>query len=197
MKELLLSILLLLALCLTHALQAQELSLSTNLLDWANLDTANLQAGYSFGRHASLHAGLRYNNWNFGSAEKGTAFQNRARTVSAGMRYWPWTVYSSWWFGLKGQLEEYNRGGLFREMKTEEGVAAGVGVSLGYSRMLSGRWNLDFGLGLWTGRAWYTQYRCPRCGRTLAFSDGAPVRDVAKWFWMPSNDMQVSLTYIF
>ena len=59
-----------LAVCLllTTILSAQEVSLSTNLLDWANLGTANLQAGISFSRHLSLHAGARYNKWDFGSA---------------------------------------------------------------------------------------------------------------------------------
>ena len=124
-----------LAVCLlfSTALSAQEFSLSTNLLDWANLGTANLQAGLSFSRHLSLHAGARYNKWDFGSAEKGTAFQNRARTASLGMRYWPWNVYSSWWFGAKAQAEEYNRGGLFKRQQTEEGVAAGLGMGAPYT----------------------------------------------------------------
>ena len=188
-----------LALCLimTTTLSAQEFSLSTNVLDWANLGTANLQAGLSVSRHLSLHAGARYNNWNFGSAEKGTAFQNRARTASLGMRFWPWNVYSSWWMGFKAQLEEYNRGGVFRRELTEEGTAAGVGLGFGYSRMISNHWNLDFGLGGWFGKAWYTQYRCPRCGRVVSRSDGTPIRDATRWFLLPSNDMQVTLTYIF
>lgn len=184
-------------LLLSVRLAAQEVSLSTNLLDWANLGTANLQAGVSCSRHLTLQAGLRYNNWNFGSVEKGNPFQNRARSAALGMRYWPWNVYSSWWFGARMQLEEYNRGGLFRRMKTEEGVAAGLGAGVGYSWMVSDHWNLDLGLGFWAGRAWYTQYRCPRCGRVLYFEDGHPVRDVWKWFLLPSGDWQVSLTYVF
>jgi len=176
---------------------AQNISLSTNLLDWANLGTLNLQASCSLNRHLTLNAGARYNNWNFGSPEKGTAFQNRARTASVGMRYWPWNVYSSWWFGAKARMEEYNRGGLLRNQKTEEGVAGGVGLAAGYSRMLSRHWNLDVGIGFWTGVARYTQYRCPRCGRTLVFADGAPVRNVWKGFLLPSDDIQVGLTYVF
>lgn len=192
-----------LALCLLLSssipshLHAQRFSLSTNLLDWANLGTVNLQAGLSFSRHLSIHAAGRYNNWNFGSAEKGTAFQNRARTVSLGMRYWPWNVYSSWWIGAKAQLEEYNRGGFFKRQLTEEGVAAGLALGVGYSRMLSSRWNLDFALGGWFGKAWYTQYRCPRCGRVVSREDGTPVRDATRWFLLPSNDIQISLTYVF
>ena len=190
---------LILASCLviSLSLSAQEVSLSMNVLDLANLGTANLQAGVSLDRHLTLHAGARYNNWNFGSVEKGNPFQNRARTASLGMRWWPWNSYSSWWFGAKAQAEEYNRGGLFKKQKTEEGVAAGLGLGAGYSRMLDDHWNLDFALGFWTGKAWYTQYRCPRCGRTLHRDDGTPIRDAVKWFVLPSNDIQISLTYIF
>lgn len=188
-----------LALCLllSSSLYAQDFSLSTNLLDWVNLGTVNLQAGCPLGRYVSLHAGVRYNNWDFGSVEKGNPFQNRARTAFLGLRWWPWNVYSSWWFGTRAQVEEYNRGGLFRKMKTEEGVAAGLGLAAGYSWMISDHWNLDLGLGFWTGKAWYTQYRCPRCGRVLSLPDGRPLRDASKWFILPSNAMQVSLTYIF
>ena len=79
------------ALCLLFLaapLSAQSLSLSTNLLDWANLGTVNMQAGLSVSRHLTLHAGGRYNPWRFGAMEKGSAFQNRARNVSFGGRYW-------------------------------------------------------------------------------------------------------------
>lgn len=194
MKKCILAVLLAHLACL---LPAQELSLSTNLLDWANLGTVNAQAGCSFSRHLSLHAGGRYNNWNYGSVERGNPFQNRARTAWLGVRYWPWNVYSSWWFGARAQVEEYNRGGLIRKTKTEEGTAFGAGLALGYSRMLDKHWNLDFGLGFWAGRTLYTQYRCPRCGRVLSFDDGTPVRDVTKWFLLPSNATQVSIVYVF
>jgi len=187
------------ALCLLLAgpLQAQVFSLSTNVLDWANLGTINAQAGLAFSQHLSLHAGARYNNWNFGSAEKGTAFQNRARSASLGLRYWPWNVYSSWWVSARAQVEEYNRGGLLKRPLTEEGLAAGVGLGVGYSRMLSRHWNLDLGLGGWFGKAWYMQYRCPRCGRVMSRDDGTPVRDATRWFVLPSNELQVSISYIF
>lgn len=184
----------LLALCLLTAaglpLRGQSVSLSSNLLDWANLGTANVQAGLSLSRHFSLHAGVRYNNWHFGSREEGTDFQNRTRAASLGARYWPWNVYSSWWFGARGKVEEYNRGGLLKNPLTEEGVAAGLGLAVGYSRMLSSHWNLDVGLGAWAGRSWFSQYRCPHCGRLVQ-------ADARKWFVRPSDDVQLSLTYIF
>ena len=183
-------------LLLSASLSAQEFSLSTNILDWANFGTANIQAGISFSRHFTLHAGARYNNWDFGSVEKGNAFQNRARTAMLGLRYWPWNVYSSWWCGVRAQVEEYNRGGMFGKMKTEEGTAAGLGVAFGYSRMITDHWNIDFGLGIWGGTARYSQYRCPRCGRLLSSEDGTPVKDVSKWFVLPSGETQISITYV-
>ena len=184
-------------LLLSSALSAQVFSVSTNLLDWANFGTVNAQAGLSFSQHLSLHAGARYNNWNFGSAEKGTAFQNRARTAYLALRYWPWNVYSSWWFSARAEFEEYNRGGLVKRPLTEEGLAAGVGLGVGYSRMLNRHWNLDFGMGGWFGKAQYTQYRCPRCGRVVSRDDGTPIRDATRWFVQPSNDFQISLVYVF
>lgn len=184
-------------LLLSSTLSAQVFFVSTNALDWANLGTVNAQAGLAFSRHLSLHAGARYNNWNFGNAEKGTAFQNRARTAFLGVRYWPWNVYSSWWFSARAQVEEYNRGGLLRRPLTEEGVAGGFGLGFGYSRMLDRHWNLDFGLGGWFGNTLYTRYRCPRCGRVVTGEDGTPVRNLTRWFVLPSNEWQVSITYIF
>lgn len=183
-----------LALCLLaaagHPLRGQNFSLSSNLLDWANLGTANVQAGMAFSRHLSMHAGLRYNNWNFGSREKGTDFQNRTRAASLGARYWPWNVYSSWWVGARGQVEEYNRGGFLKNPLTEEGIAAGLSLAVGYSRMLTDHWNLDIGLGAWAGHSWFSQYRCPHCGRLVQ-------ADAKKWFIRPSDDIQISMTYIF
>ncbi|MCR5708983.1 MAG: DUF3575 domain-containing protein [Bacteroidales bacterium] len=188
-------------LCLRCAapLGAQTPSISTNLLDWANLGTLNVQAGVSVSRHLSLQTGVRYNPWRYGSPERGNALQNCARTVSAGMRWWPWNVYSSWWVGSRAIVEEYNRGGLFGRQLTEEGVAAGVSIGAGYSRMLAPHWNLDLGLGLWGGRARYTQYRCPRCGRVVSSgaTAGEPVSNRSKWFIQPSDDVQVSLIYVF
>lgn len=189
--------LLLLALLPAIPAAAQRLSLSTNVLDWANLGTANLQAGFSLERRISLHAGLRYNNWSFGSAEQGSPFQNRARTASAGMRYWPWNVYSSWWAGARAQVEEYNRGGFLGHSETEEGLAWGLALAMGYSWLFTDHWNIDFGIGFWGGRTRYTLYRCPRCGRIVSDDEGRPIQNAWKWFVLPSNEIQVSLTYIF
>ena len=98
-------------LCLSA--NAQNVSVSTNAMDYANFGTLNLEASAAVARHWSVNAGVRYNPWTFGEGSE--AVQNRTRTVSAGFRWWPWNVYSGWWLGGRAQWEEYNRGGITQE----------------------------------------------------------------------------------
>ncbi len=168
---------------------AQRVSVATNLLDWADLATINAEVSVAVGRHVSLEAEGQYNNWRFGSVEKGNPFQDCVRGGAAGARWWPWNVFSGWWLGVNARCEEYNRGGLFGRMRTEEGLAFGGGLSFGYSLMLSRHWNLDFGLGGWCGSSKYTVYACPRCG---IITDSGN-----RFFVLPSADTQISIVYIF
>lgn len=190
----------------THS-GAQNFTASTNLLDWANLGTINGTASVALSQHFSLGAEARYNNWSFGSTEKGNAFQNRSRSAALLLRWWPWTSYSSWYFGLRGQIEEYNRGGWIFDRRTpygrvtEEGYAYGAGIGAGYQYMIAKHLNLDLGLGIWAGRRVYTQYACPRCGRIIEAPDKDGVWYKVKhrpgFFVLPSPDVQVSLVYVF
>lgn len=192
-------------LTLGHLLSAQNVTLSTNLLDWANVGTANAEVSIALSQHVSASAAVRFNPWDYGSVENCTAFQNKARTASLGVRYWPWTSFSSWWAGARMQVEEYNRGGWIFSTRqngrraTEEGVAFGLGFSAGYQYMISKHLNIDLGLGLWGGRRIYTRYACPRCGRILSADDDGhqKVKDVKGWFLLPSADTQISLVYVF
>jgi hypothetical protein len=54
--------------------------------------------------------------------------------------------------------------------------------------MLSPHWNLELGVGMWGGRAWYRTYSCPVCGIT--------VDSGAKWFARP-DDVMMSFVYVF
>ena len=170
-------------LCLSA--NAQNVSVSTNAMDYANFGTLNLEASAAVARHWSVNAGVRYNPWTFGEGSE--AVQNRTRTVSAGFRWWPWNVYSGWWLGGRAQWEEYNRGGI-RTPETEEGDAWGAALSGGYSLMLHQNINLDFGIGLWGGYKRYMVYRCPTCGKVQ--------EQGSKVFVMPS-DLMVSLMFTF
>ena len=167
---------------------AQQFSVSTNLAGWADFGTANLEAGTAVARHISLHAGFRYNPWTFRpTTSEADQLQNRKRAFNAGIRWWPWHIYSGWWLGARGQWMEYNRGGIFSR-STEEGEAVGAGLSAGYTRMLHRNWNIEFGLGVWGGTTRYTTYACPTCGTV---TDGGK-----KAFILP-DDLMVSLIYIF
>ena len=207
MKRIRLWALCLMSLLAGQSLSAQNVTISTNLLDLVNVGTINGTASVALSQHFSLGAEARYNNWSFGSMDKGNAFQNRSRSAAMIVRYWPWTSFSSWYFGLRGQLEEYNRGGWIFDRRTkygrvtEEGIAYGAGLSVGYQYLIAKHLNLDLGLGLWAGRRIYTQYACPRCGRIVEApdKDGVwyKVKQQKGLFVLPSPDVQVSLVYVF
>lgn len=167
-----------------HA-EAQELALSTNVMDYVNFGTLNLEASYGFARHWSVDAGVKYNPFSFGEGE--SAVQNRQRSVSAGARYWPWHIYSGWWIAGSVRYQEYNSGGMTGP-ETSEGDRLGSGLQGGYAYMVSPHFNLNFGAGAWVGRDVYKVYACPRCGRVLDHG--------SKFFFLPS-DIIVSLSFIF
>ena len=162
------------------------------------LGTINAEAGVAVGRNFSVHAGVRYNPWTFragdpddrvtdpiGDDEK--QFQNRKQAYDLTLRYWPWYIYSGWWFGLKAQYMEYDYGGFITHPR-EAGDDYGVGVSAGYTYMLNEHWNLEFGAGIWGGYKKYGSYRCTNCGQ--------PTGGGEKVFILP-DDVKVSLMFVF
>ena len=164
-------------------------SLGTNLYDWANLGTMSMEGSIAVMRHFTINAGVRYNPWSFGADDNPRALQNRRRTVYLGPRFYPWNVYSGFWFSVRAQYEEYNRGGLFGNPLTEEGDAFGISAGLGYSHMLHKNWNLDLGLFGWGGKCYYTEYASPRCG-TCVLESG--VKPFFRW-----DAAFVSIVYVF
>lgn len=156
---------------------AQELSLSTNLADYAAGGTLNIGAAYGVSRHWTVNAQGRYNPY---------ALQ-RQRSLAAGTRWWPWYVYSGWWMGAGLQWQEFSEGSR-RSPETSEGDRFGGSLSGGYSAMLGPHFNLDFGFGLWGGYCLYTTYACRTCGRRL--NSGGRV------FILP-NELILGISYIF
>ena len=179
-------VLLLLFLCLSNIALAQRFTLSTNLLEYANLGTLNLDASFGVAKKWSLVAGVKYNPFSFNSRENGR-FYNRQHSWSAGAKYWLWHINTGWWFGSRLRYQEYSSGGLLKET-AEEGDRYGMGFYAGYSYMLHPHLNLEFGAGLWTGGAVYKVFSCPTCGRTIAQG--------SKMFVLP-DDLMISLVYVF
>ncbi len=166
--------------------QAQKWSVAVNAADAASLGTVGVEASVSTGQHISINAGAKVNPWTYNKGDE-NQIQNREQTYSAGVRYWPWNVYSGWWLGGKVQYQEYNRA-LFIEQEAEEGDAFGLGISGGYSLMLTDHLNMDFGIGLWGGYKIYTSYACSNCGKITESGE--------KWFFLP-NELILSFSWIF
>lgn len=170
-----------------NAQSDRHVSISTNAVNWLALGTVNANVSIALDRHFSLGAGGRYNPWTYGSGDSAKQMQMRERTANVALRYWPWFVYSGWWFDAGIQYQEYNKGGVVSRL-TEEGDAYGLSLGLGYTHMLNPRINLEFGLWMWGGYKKYATYVCPLCGRKL--DEGA------KGFFAPDN-VALSIIYLF
>lgn len=165
-----------------------QVALSTDLVDWANFGTVNLEAGVSLHQHFSVHAGAKYNPWNFKTHNLGLALYNKQTTAYAGFRYWPWYVLSGWWVGAQAQYTDYAETGVWRHA-LDTGKAIGGGVSFGYTLMLHENLNLEFGAGVWAGRRFeHTLYCCPDCMK---------VRESGPGNFVALNDISISLMYVF
>lgn len=172
-------------LLLSGAAAAQNLGVSTNLADYADFGTLNVGASYAPGGHWTLEALVKYNPFTYGDGEN--LLLARQRTFAAGMRYWPWHVFSGWWLSGRLQYQEFCRGGI-RSPETAEGDRYGGVLGAGYSYMLGKHFNLDFGFGVRAGYELSVSYACQSCGATL--------REAGKYFVIP-DDFVLSVSYIF
>ncbi len=169
------------------ALNAQHVSMSTNLLDWAALGSTNLSVGVSVSRHFSLEVGGVYNPHSI-TKESGLLVQNKQKTGYAGVKYWPWYVFSGWWVGAKAQYSDFSRTGIWR-YALEEAKAVGGGLSFGYTLLLTKRLNLDMGLGVWGGKKLErTLYHCPDCMK---------IRESGPELFIAPDMISLSLMYVF
>jgi hypothetical protein len=166
---------------------AQDLAVSTNVLDYARLGTLNLEASLGVARHWTLNAGAKYNPFSFDKNGGEDQMQLRQRSLSLGTRFWPWHIHSGWWLSAKVQAQEYNEGGV-RSLQTEEGERYGGGLGAGYTYMLHKHFNLEVGAGVWAGKNRYTVYACPVCGKETGGGERTFVRP---------SEILLSLIYIF
>lgn len=164
---------------------AASLALSTNVMEYANVGTLNIDAQYGVARHWTVCAGVKYNPFTLGEGDG--QMQKRQRTLSAGARWWPWHVYSGWWVSGNLRYQEYNFGG-WESPVTREGDRWGGIASAGYTYMLTPHLNIDMGIGFWSGYDRYRTFACQNCGRIMG--------EGGKVFFLPS-DILLSLTYIF
>lgn len=186
MKKLLSTITVLLAIAINA--EAQKVALSTNAFDWAMLGTANIEAQVSAAQHISVIAGARYNPWQFETPNPHLIVQNRHTAFYAGVRIWPWYVFSGWWMEVKGQYGSFSRSGIWRPA-LEVGTGAGAGLGFGYTFMASKRINIDVGIGAWGGRKMERQlYDCASC---LNLREEGPKN------FIDLDDIKISFMYLF
>ena len=142
---------------------SQRLTIGTDAAEWLGFGTMNLDASAAVSRNISLHVGASLNPWTFKEGKPDEQFQMRRLSYNAGLRWWPWHIYSGWWAGSDVMYIIYNEGGILSR-EAEEGQALGGSAWGGYSVMRSDRWNLDIGAGIRGGWKKYTVYTCPICG---------------------------------
>lgn len=206
MKKKILFALLSLLVAASFESRAQHFTVSTNAVGYAWYGTLNAEMSVAVGRRYSIHVGGLYNNWSLSSNDPTKMNFDKQRSLYAGLRFWPWYVYSGWWGQVKLRYAEYNSANPLYSKKTDDGYTNemgdrfGAGISAGYTIMISPHFNLDFGVGFWAGMAKYSLYSfpkayvtddlgyCPTCGR--------PVSSGSKFFFLP-NDITVSLVYVF
>jgi len=169
------------------AAKAQTFTLGTNLVDWANYATINLDFGVSVSQHVSLVAGGKFNPWDFSKGENVTYSKNKVGYLGA--RFWTWNVNSGLWFQVKGQFADYQITGTWRHA-LDIGQAVGGGLAVGYSFMLSKHFNLELAAGGWGGYLIkHDVYECPDC-QVLRPESGPRA-------FIDLDNISVSFVYVF
>lgn len=176
-----------LLLCPCMIVSAQKISVSTDLSDYAALGTLNAEVSVAVSRHWSLEVEAKYNPFRFRKDDLERQFQLCQQSYSVGARFWPWHIWTGWWFASGIRYQEYNWGGILSR-KTQEGDRWGVGLYSGYTLMLSAHLNMEFGLGLWGGVDMYRKYDCPVCGLTE--------KTGRKGFVLPDG-VKIAVAYVF
>ncbi len=177
--------------------ERRSFDISTNLLDWASLGTANLDFGASVARNFSLHLSGQYNPWEI-EPEKGSIhlIENNRWSASIGARYWPWYVFSGWWVSAKVRYLDFTEFGTLSGSAGFDGNALGAGLSAGYTLMLTKNLNMEFGAGVWGNKYFSrTLYDDPESYRSgAAGRDNAPyhMNDYARMV-----DLNLSIHWIF
>lgn len=142
---------------------SRRYAVSMNFADWANIGTMNASFLVSASRRSSFGGSFRYNPWKI---DKGKPSQKGYNlfSVEADYRFWPWHVYSGWWFLADAQYRKYNVTDWLWRKHSEQGRAYGAGIGVGYAYMIGEHWNVEAGAAFWGGYKDYKKYQCGSCG---------------------------------
>lgn len=167
---------------------AQKVELESNAVSLIDLGTLSLEAGMSVAQHFSLHVGGKYNPWTFKLESPSLLVKDQHKVCYAGVRYWPWYVFSSWWVSMKVEYLDFLQTGVWRPA-VESGRGVGVGLGVGYTKMLGEHFNLDVGIGGIGG--WLFEYMLNNSQNYTSVRDSG-----ARHFIYPDG-LQVGIMYVF
>lgn len=157
MKRYLLFMLLLVSASFSYG---QKLAIKTNIPVWF---TATPNVGLEIGLHRKWTLDLdgAYNPWTYSDDRK-----MRFWLVQPEVRYWFCEKFEGHFVGLHVHGAQFFGG--FKE-KRYDGYLAGIGLSYGYSWILSPHWSIEANIGLGYTRLWYKE--SPRIPCTKCYVD--------------------------
>ena len=167
---------------------AQKVELESNLLSLVDFGTLQADAGISVAQHFSFHIGGKYNPWTFKQETPSLLIKDQHKIAYAGVRYWPWYVFSDWWFSAKVEYLDFLQTGVWRPA-VESGKGIGLGLGFGYTKMLSKHINLDLGIGGIGG--WLFEYTLDN---SQNYSD---IRDSGERPFIYPDMIQIGIMYVF
>ena len=140
---------------------AQFYSVKTNVLGLAT-GNLNLELSATASRKVSIHLPVNYNPFTYNFIADNCKMKNL--TVQPGVRYWFTESYMRWFMGFHAIYSRYHVGWKELSDYRYDGWGVGGGYSVGYSKMLSKRWNFEAELGgslMWHD---FDKYLCKECG---------------------------------
>ncbi|MDR1743002.1 MAG: DUF3575 domain-containing protein [Dysgonamonadaceae bacterium] len=174
MRNLIAGVFLVVSWCVVSAVNAQDIAVKTNLLYWSST-TPNIGAEFGLGKRTTLELAGGYNPW---TLDEEANKKIKHWLFMPEFRYWLCERFNGHFFGLHSGYTQYNVSGIsipLMNMLSEdyryEGWAAGIGISYGYSWIMSRRWNLEATIGLGYAYSNYDKYECATCGKYVGNKD--------------------------
>lgn len=192
-KQLAMVTVLITLLSLTDEANAQRLPYPPGLHNYYSLGinlpvaatgTFNVDASMAIGTQWTAHLPLFYNPFTYSNNKK-------YKNISAmpGLRYWFRRSYDPGFFmGMNYIFSRYNFSGIFKSKYRYDGVANGLGASLGYALQLGRHWNLELEAGAGIVRYKHEKYKCIRCGEDLGKEKG---------YYITPNKTALGIVYKF
>ncbi|MHC1778976.1 MAG: DUF3575 domain-containing protein [Bacteroidales bacterium] len=158
---------------------SQSYSAGSNIIGMVT-GSLNLELSAGLNRRLSVHLPISWNPFHFGENRKILHM-----ALQPGLRFWSWHSYSGFYTGAQLGFIRYNCG---LNTIRYDGKGYGCSLSAGYSKMVSGRWNLDFEVGAGIFRLVHDCFERKFCGEYLYSED--------KLKLLPCR-LSVNLVYLF